>query len=183
MVAHKCQYSCPFRFSLKGKAIAKFSFCLVIRGLSVQSPAPTVLVIVGNTLHQLPTGVGQRAWWRHCLAASPLSVRRRAVVATMWLAIPSVCECLMGGWPNVLESALRSVRGTKEKCCTSTCHLSFSCTQWKMSSAVWTPILFQKFALQFWALSKIIYYTNTWIWCSELREAMKLIISKTGVIL
>uniref|UniRef100_A0A3Q2VUB3 Pyruvate carboxylase b n=1 Tax=Haplochromis burtoni TaxID=8153 RepID=A0A3Q2VUB3_HAPBU len=36
-----------------------------------------------HTLHLLPTGGGQRAWWRQCPAASPLSVCPRVAVATM----------------------------------------------------------------------------------------------------
>uniref|UniRef100_A0A3P8RGR5 Ribonuclease A-domain domain-containing protein n=1 Tax=Astatotilapia calliptera TaxID=8154 RepID=A0A3P8RGR5_ASTCA len=43
--------------------------------LPVRAPAWTVSVVVslGKTLHLLPTGGGERARWRQCPAASPLS--------------------------------------------------------------------------------------------------------------
>uniref|UniRef100_A0A3P8PCX1 Ig-like domain-containing protein n=1 Tax=Astatotilapia calliptera TaxID=8154 RepID=A0A3P8PCX1_ASTCA len=58
---------------------------LVIGRLPIRAPAWTVSVVVSlsKTLHPLPTGGGQRARWRQCPAASPLSVRPRVAVATM----------------------------------------------------------------------------------------------------
>ena len=62
----------------------EFGVRLVIGRLPVRAPARTVSVVVslGKTLHPLPTGGGQRARWRQCPAASPLSVRPRVAVAT-----------------------------------------------------------------------------------------------------
>jgi len=57
---------------------------LVIGRLPVQALASTVSVVVslGKTLYPLSTGGGQRARWRQCPAASPLSVCPRVAVAT-----------------------------------------------------------------------------------------------------
>uniref|UniRef100_A0A3Q4GAF4 DDE Tnp4 domain-containing protein n=1 Tax=Neolamprologus brichardi TaxID=32507 RepID=A0A3Q4GAF4_NEOBR len=62
---------------------------LVIGRLPVRAPAWTVSVVVslGKTLHPLPTGGGQRAWWRQCMATSPLSACPRAVAT-----IPLYCR-------------------------------------------------------------------------------------------
>ncbi|CAI5669751.1 unnamed protein product [Oreochromis niloticus] len=73
-------------FNIWGRATVaqELGVRLVIGRLPVRAPAQTVLVVVslGKTLHPLPTGGGQRARWRQCPAASPLSVRPRVAVAT-----------------------------------------------------------------------------------------------------
>lgn len=70
---------------------------LVIRRLPVRAPALTVSVVyLGKTLHLLPTGGGQRARWRLCPAASPLSAPQGSYGYNLACHHQCVCVCVDG---------------------------------------------------------------------------------------